>query len=96
VVGDAASLPWDADQFTIVTSNCVGCFEAKALPAIEEMYRVLKPGGRAVLSEDHRTEMEEAMLGMRPDRADNSRLSCQIQVTDALEGLVVRLPEFQM
>ncbi len=43
-----------------------------------------------------RTEMEEAMLGMRPDRADNSRLSCQIQVTDALDGLSVRLPEFQM
>ena len=60
VVGDAASLPWDSDQFTIVTSNCVGCFEAKALPAIEEMYRVLKPGGRAVLTEDRRTEMEAA------------------------------------
>lgn len=43
-----------------------------------------------------RTEMEEAMLGMRPDRAENSRLSCQIQVTDALDGLSVRLPEFQM
>ncbi len=40
--------------------------------------------------------MEEAMLGMRPDRADNSRLSCQIQVTDELDGLLVRLPEFQM
>ncbi len=40
--------------------------------------------------------MEEAMLGMRPDREDNSRLSCQIQVTDAMDGLVVRLPEFQM
>jgi SAM-dependent methyltransferase len=60
VVGDAASLPWDSDQFTIVTSNCVGCFEAKALPAIQEMYRVLKPGGRAVLTEDHRSEMEAA------------------------------------
>jgi 2Fe-2S ferredoxin len=41
-------------------------------------------------------DMEEAMLGMRPDRAGNSRLSCQIQVTDELEGMVVRLPEFQM
>ena len=40
--------------------------------------------------------MEEAMLGMRPDRADSSRLSCQIQVTDNMDGLVVRLPEFQM
>ncbi|MDH3991967.1 MAG: (2Fe-2S)-binding protein [Gammaproteobacteria bacterium] len=40
--------------------------------------------------------MEEAMLGMRPDREANSRLSCQIQVSDAMDGMVVRLPEFQM
>jgi 2Fe-2S ferredoxin len=40
--------------------------------------------------------MEEAMLSMRPDRSDASRLSCQIDVTDALDGLVVQLPEFQM
>ena len=40
--------------------------------------------------------MEEAMLGMRPDRSELSRLSCQIQVTDELDGMVVRLPEFQM
>jgi 2Fe-2S ferredoxin len=40
--------------------------------------------------------MEEAMLGMRPDRTGQSRLSCQIEVTDELDGMVVRLPEFQM
>ena len=40
--------------------------------------------------------MEESMLGMRPDRAEDSRLSCQIQVSDAMDGMVVRLPEFQM
>ena len=40
--------------------------------------------------------LEEAMLGMRPDRADNSRLSCQIDVSDDMDGLVVHLPEFQM
>ncbi len=43
-----------------------------------------------------RSAMEEAMLSIRPDRGDTSRLSCQIEVTDALDGLVVRLPEFQM
>ncbi len=41
-------------------------------------------------------EMEEAMLGMRPDRTGLSRLSCQIQVTEDLDGMVVRLPEYQM
>lgn len=40
--------------------------------------------------------MEESMLGMRPDRAGNSRLSCQIDVTEAMDGMVVKLPEFQM
>ncbi len=40
--------------------------------------------------------MEEAMLSMRPDREPQSRLSCQIEVTDAMDGMVVRMPEYQM
>jgi 2Fe-2S ferredoxin len=40
--------------------------------------------------------LEESMLGMRPDRVDSSRLSCQIDVSDDMDGLVVRLPEYQM
>ncbi len=40
--------------------------------------------------------MEESMLGMRPDRTETSRLSCQIQVSDAMDGMVIRLPEYQM
>lgn len=40
--------------------------------------------------------MEESMLAMRPDRADNSRLSCQIEVSDDMDGLIVHLPEYQM
>ena len=39
--------------------------------------------------------MEESMLGLNSMREENSRLSCQIDVTDELEGLVVKLPEFQ-
>ncbi len=39
---------------------------------------------------------EEAMLGMRPDRGEGSRLSCQIRVVDEMDGMVVQLPEFQM
>ncbi len=41
-------------------------------------------------------EMEESMLDLNPEREPNSRLSCQIAVTDAINGLVVKLPEFQM
>ena len=39
--------------------------------------------------------MEESMLDFAYEPKENSRLSCQIQITDALDGLIVRLPEFQ-
>ena len=38
---------------------------------------------------------EEAMLSISTDRKENSRLSCQIQVTEDLDGMVVNMPEFQ-
>lgn len=41
------------------------------------------------------SEREDSMLDLNPDREQNSRLSCQIEVIDELEGLVVHLPEFQ-
>ncbi len=39
--------------------------------------------------------MEESMLDFAQEKQENSRLSCQIKVTKELDGLVVRLPEFQ-
>ena len=41
------------------------------------------------------TPMEEDMLDFGFDLRANSRLSCQIKVTPALDGLVVRTPERQ-
>jgi len=41
-------------------------------------------------------DREEEMLDLNPERESNSRLSCQIPVRDELDGLVVRVPEFQM
>ena len=41
-------------------------------------------------------EMEKSMLDFAENVTANSRLSCQIKVSDALEGLVVQLPAFQM
>ena len=29
------------------------------------------------------------------ERKPNSRLSCQLEVTDGLDGLIIRMPEFQ-
>lgn len=39
--------------------------------------------------------MEEDMLDFAYDVQPNSRLSCQIKVSDALDGLVVKVPERQ-
>ena len=39
--------------------------------------------------------MEEDMLDFAYDVQPNSRLSCQIKVTEELEGLIVRTPERQ-
>ena len=58
VAGDATDLPWGDNEFTVVTSNCLDCFADKAKAAIAEMYRVLRPGGRALVADDHREDME--------------------------------------
>ena len=41
-------------------------------------------------------EREDEMLDLTPERESTSRLSCQVEVRDELDGLIVRLPEFQM
>ena len=40
-------------------------------------------------------DMEETMLDFAPEVEPNSRLSCQIKVSAALDGLVVRMPKSQ-
>jgi 2Fe-2S ferredoxin len=42
-----------------------------------------------------KSAMEESMLDFAENVEPNSRLSCQIKVTDELDGLIVRLPESQ-
>ena len=46
-------------------------------------------------STGERQAMEESMLEFAEGVAANSRLSCQIRVTPALDGLVVRMPASQ-
>jgi SAM-dependent methyltransferase len=50
VKGDAAALPWEEGRFSVVT--CMGSVEAFPDPgsALAEMHRVLRPGGRIVVS----------------------------------------------
>ena len=42
-----------------------------------------------------KSAMEESMLDFAEGVKENSRLSCQIKVSDALEGLKVTMPESQ-
>ena len=51
---------------------------------------VVDPSWFAKLSEP--TEDEEDMLDLAFDLQETSRLGCQIIMTDALDGLVVKLP----
>jgi len=42
-----------------------------------------------------RDDMEESMLDFAEDVQENSRLSCQIQLTEELDGITVTTPEVQ-
>ena len=45
---------------------------------------------------DEKNEGEDDMIDQAYDPKKNSRLSCQITVSDKIEGLVVHLPEKQV
>lgn len=42
------------------------------------------------------TEDELQMLDLNEEKFDTSRLACQIPLSNDMDGMVVRLPEFQM
>ena len=42
------------------------------------------------------SKVEQSMLRLTPEVEEGSRLACQIEIGNELDGLVVRLPEFQM
>ena len=42
-----------------------------------------------------KTDMEETMLDFAPAVRPNSRLSCQLRMDEALDGIVLRIPKTQ-
>jgi 2Fe-2S ferredoxin len=70
-----------------IEAECGGaCACATCHVYVEEVWR-------AAVGEP--SPMEEDMLDFGYDVRPNSRLSCQIKITDELDGLVVRVPERQ-
>ncbi len=43
-----------------------------------------------------RTDMEDQMLELSEELEPNSRLACQVKVSADMDGLTVRLPEYQL
>ena len=50
VLGDAADLPWEDGRFSVITSLDALKFVPDPPAALAELHRVLRPGGRAVLT----------------------------------------------
>lgn len=70
-----------------IDGDCGGCCSC----ATCQVY--IEPEWRATTGE--RNKMEQSMLSLADSVQDNSRLGCQIVVTEQLDGLVVRMPESQ-
>ena len=70
-----------------IDADCGGaCACATCHVYVDEAWR--EKAGKA-------SAMEESMLDFAEAVEPNSRLSCQIRVSDALDGLIVRLPANQ-
>jgi SAM-dependent methyltransferase len=50
VLGDAMAMPWPDDRFSVVTAYILLEVVPDPLKVLSEMHRVLRPGGRAVLT----------------------------------------------
>ena len=56
VMGDATQLPWEDNKFSAATAMASFMLFPKPLESLKEMYRVLRPGGRAVVSVEWNAE----------------------------------------
>lgn len=96
---DGTTFNVDAENGSTVMENAI----RNAVPGIEA-----ECGGACACATCHvyvdpawlartgsRGEMEASMLGFAAAAQPNSRLACQIPMTDALDGIVLRLPDGQ-
>ena len=75
------------NSVTGIEAECGGaCACATCHVYVDEDWRATVGGPEA---------MEEDMLDFAWEQQPSSRLSCQVKVSDALDGLIVRIPEKQ-
>ena len=72
-----------------IDADCGGSCACGTCHVIVEPAWIAKTGAPS-------TDDEIQMLDLTPERAETSRLACQIQTSPDMDGMVVRLPEFQM
>ncbi|MCO4771741.1 MAG: methyltransferase domain-containing protein [Deltaproteobacteria bacterium] len=64
VVGDAEDLPFEAETFDVVFTYCAVAHFPRLDVALSQMRRVLKPGGRVVVSFVHTRPIERRSLAL--------------------------------
>ena len=85
--GESVMLAARGNNVPGIDADCGGkCACATCHVFVDEAW-LPKVGGRG--------EMEESMLAFAPNVGPNSRLSCQIVMTEELDGLRVTTPESQ-
>ena len=101
VLGDAEALPWPDGRFAVVTSlNCLK-FVPNPGKSLSEIYRVLRPGGRAVLTISDRLRKpslsgtQDAWGQWRWSEADARRLMLDVGFTEVSASLFGQ-PQFQL
>lgn len=70
-----------------ILADCGGCCSCATCHCFVDNDWIEKTG--------EKSDIETNLLGMVSGLRDNSRLSCQIMVTDKMDGLVIHLPESQ-
>ncbi|MCG8672732.1 MAG: 2Fe-2S iron-sulfur cluster-binding protein [Pseudomonadales bacterium] len=71
-----------------IDADCGGCCGCGTCHIIVDPAWASKTGSMA--------DDEKLMLDMTPEKTSTSRLSCQVIASEDMDGMIVRLPEFQM